>query len=359
MIDYTKYQKKNLNKISDYINHYNNIISKKELVYKGIKLKNYINNIDLINEENKKVISKLKSLENKINERQTPKFAFQIIYFIFYILASIAGGAGYFIRKEYFPWIASLFLLCFSVPFLYLIGKEFSYLFLSIDFCSNISNYASYRIAPKENFGLGKYLSCTSKDSLIKISTDNYELGVTFNAVFENMTNNINSLPESIRVGNIIYKRDMNSLKIIKENYKKSSVILENETDITQFFNEIGEQAEILIGLNYILGSLNYLGVCASAKSNINYIEENYCYKNHEYIGYSVLFEFLGIIGVIFLAIGLNKLTLLIKKHYSKLLRGKKEFDDDLDDNNQLDNNIGGSIINNSIISENEIKTIN
>ena len=357
MIDYTNYQKKNLNKISEYISYYNNIISKNELVYNGKKLRNYINNIDLIIEENNKVISKLKSFENEINKRQTPKFVFQIIYFIFYILVSIAGGAGYFLRKEYFPLMASLFLLCISIPFLYIIGKEYSYLFLSIDFCSNISNYASYRIAPKEDYGLGKYLSCTSKDSLIKISTDNYEIGMTFNAVFENMTNNINRLPESIRVGNISFKRDMNSLKIINENYKNSSVILDNGTDVTELFNDIGEQAGILMGLNYILGSLNYLVVCASAKSNINYIEEHYCYKNHKYIGYSVLFEFLGTIGVIFLTIGLNKLTLLIKKHYSKILRGKKEFDDDLD--NQLDNNLGGSIINNNIINENEIKSIN
>ena len=62
----------------------------------------------------------------------------------------------------------------------------------------------------------------------------------------------------------------------------------------------------------------------------INFIEENYCYENHDYMFYNMIFSVLAGIAFIITAAGINKLIIVMRNRYSHALRGKKEFNTDI-----------------------------
>ena len=94
----------------------------------------------------------------------------------------------------------------------------------------------------------------------------------------------------------------------------------------------IVKNLEVLGYMNVLLAGLLSMTSCYTAKNSINYIEEKYCYVNHGYMFRNVIFDMLGAIGFIVIAVGLNKLIIVMRSHYSRSLRGKKEFNTDIID---------------------------
>ena len=86
----------------------------------------------------------------------------------------------------------------------------------------------------------------------------------------------------------------------------------------------------IFININYILAGLLSMTSCLTAKNSINYIEENYCYANHDYMFKNIIFTVCSGLGFIITAIGINKLIIVMKNRYMHALRGKKEFNTDI-----------------------------
>ena len=87
---------------------------------------------------------------------------------------------------------------------------------------------------------------------------------------------------------------------------------------------------KIFININLILAGLLSMTRCLTAKNSINFIEENYCYGNHDYMFRNVIFTVFAGLGFIITSIGINKLIIVMKNRYMHALRGKKEFNTDI-----------------------------
>merc|ERR1712032_1180171 len=64
-----------------------------------------------------------------------------------------------------------------------------------------------------------------------------------------------------------------------------------------------------LVYFNDMLLGLESLGVCEYSKNCINYIEEKFCYENIQAQQDGFIYYTLGAIGVLLVAIGLNKIS--------------------------------------------------
>ena len=281
----------------------------------------------LIKSDHERLVNKYKSFVEDVDGIQKHKFRFQVCSLILFILISFLGIAGFWIRREYIPWIASIILLLLAAPVFIMAGLETTYTFLSIDFCSTIGSSIISGITPIEDKGLGTYLSCPSKDTMKTISTAIYQYIVDFNYLFNETDVLINSTDvldnEEYYLG--LDKRNNTHFELLAEKIPKAGA--EKNTTET-----IVKNLEVLGYMNVLLAGLLSMTSCYTAKNSINYIEEKYCYVNHGYMFRNVIFDMLGAIGFIVIAVGLNKLMIVMRSHYSRSLRGKKEFNTDIMD---------------------------
>ena len=141
----------------------------------------------LIKSDHERLVNKYKSFVEDVDSIQKHKFRFQVCSLILFLLISFIGLAGFWIRREYIPWIASIILLLLAAPVFIMAGLETTYTFLSIDFCSTIGSSIISGITPTEDKGLGTYLSCPSKDTMKTISTAIYQYIVDFNLTMKNI----------------------------------------------------------------------------------------------------------------------------------------------------------------------------
>ena len=282
----------------------------------------------LIKSDHERLVNKYKSFVDDVDSIQKHKFRFQVCSLILFILISLFGIAGFWIRREYIPWIASIILLLLAAPVFIMAGLETTYTFLSIDFCSTIGNSIISGITPTEDKGLGTYLSCPSKDTMKTISTAIYQYIVDFNYLFNETDILINSTGvldnEEYYLG--LDKRNNTHFELLAQKIPKVDGVAKNITET------IVKNLEVLGYMNVLLAGLLSMTSCYTAKNSINYIEEKYCYVNHGYMFRNVIFDMLGAIGFLVIAVGLNKLMIVMRSHYSRSLRGKKEFNTDIMD---------------------------
>ena len=288
---------------------------------------------EIIEKDFNELQKKLDNFQNDLNSIQVHKFNFQITSLVFFIVISIFGVSGYWIRRDYIPLIASIFLLILSAPVFAMAGLETTYTFLSIDFCSTIGNSIISGITPSENQGLGTYLSCPSKETMRTLSTATYQYIVNFDELYNRTNNNItnDNFFDMFDIGtdkrNNDYFRELavniSNLEITSDNPRQKK--LEEEKRVY-----ILKALDVLIKINYILAGLLSMTSCYTAKNAINFIEENYCYENHDYMFYNIIFSVLAGIAFIITAAGINKLIIVMRNRYSHALRGKKEFNTDI-----------------------------
>ena len=145
---------------------------------------------DIINKDFNELQNKLDNFKKDLNGIQSPKFNFQISSLVLFIIISIFGISGYFVRRDFIPLIASILLLILAAPVFAMGGLETSYTLLSIDFCSTIGNSIISGITPTENQGLGTYLSCPSKDTMRTISTAIYQYILNFDSLHNSTKHN-------------------------------------------------------------------------------------------------------------------------------------------------------------------------
>ena len=97
-------------------------------------------------------------------------------------------------------------------------------------------------------------------------------------------------------------------------------------------YTTIRSGLDCLITTNELLAELLYMSKCTPAEKNINYIEEAMCHQIFKHFGYFVLYYFIGVIGLIILGVGFNKLILVLRKLQKTSVRGNKQFKDEFGD---------------------------
>ena len=324
MMDYVKEQKHILNGI------YKDTLGLRDQLKDkvGKKIDTKIYGEELIKKSHKILTEKMEDFDSDLYRIQKHKFRFQISSLVLFIVISAIGVSGYWIRRDYIPWIASMILLLLAAPVLAMSGLETTYTFLSIDFCSSIGNSIISGIIPSDNKGLGKYLSCPSKDTIRSINTAIYDYIFNFDYLYNEtdyLLRTYNWINDSLGID----KRDNDHFTELIQELNQSPN--HNNSDHKAIVIENLESFKIM---NVIIAGLLSMTSCYTAKNSINYIEEKYCSKNHPYMFRNVIFDMISSLGFIIISVGLNKLMITMKNHYAKALRGKKEFNTDIINDN-------------------------
>ena len=139
--------------------------------------------LDLLEKAHEALEKKYKNFDKDLYLIQKHKFRFQVASLILFIIISVTGVLGYWLRRDYIPWIAFILLLLLAAPVFIMAGLETTYTFLSIDFCSSIGNSVISGIIPSDNKGLGTYLSCPPKEIQRSISTSIYQYISNFDII--------------------------------------------------------------------------------------------------------------------------------------------------------------------------------
>ena len=323
MMDYVKGQKVLMKKI--YQETLENKEKLDELLESEENIDKNIYGLDLMKKSHEDLEKKYKNFDKDLYRIQKHKFRFQVTSLILFIIISVVGVSGYWLRRDYIPWIAFILLLLLAAPVFVMAGLETTYTFLSIDFCSSIGNSIISGIIPSDNKGLGTYLSCPPKETQRSISTAIYQYISNFDYLF-NQTNFIisNSNWTNINLGED--KRNNKLFIDLIKNVSETDVIDDKKEDKKIVLRNL-KCFEII---NYIIAGLLSMTSCFTTRNSINFIEEKYCYKNHAYMFRNVIFDMISAIGFIIMSAGLNKLIVTMKNHYARALRGKKEFNNDI-----------------------------
>jgi len=337
MMDYAKKQKKILNKINK--ETFENKAQLDKIFKDEPKVNISIYGESLINESHKILSEKYSDFDRDLYEIQKHKFRFQVSSLVLFIIISLIGISGYWLRREYIPWIASLLLLILASPVFAMAGLETTYTFLSIDFCASIGNSVISGIVPSENKGIGTYFSCPSKETMRTISTAMYQYIVNYDYLY-NETDFW--LSNKTWLNHLSLGADKRNNEYFDELYAKVNDINNEDIYDKQDNDEYVKQL-ILRNLksfkyfNNVMAGLLSMTSCYTAKNSINYIEEQYCYKNHAYMFRNVIYDTISAIGFIIISIGLNKLIITMRSHFKRALRGKKEFNTDIMDEDDED----------------------
>lgn len=337
MMNYVKKQRKILNKINK--ETFENKAQLDKIFKDEPKINTSFYGEPLINESHKILREKYTNFDEDLYKIQKHKFRFQVSSLVLFVIISLIGISGYWLRREYIPWIASLLLLILASPVFAMAGLETTYTFLSIDFCASIGNSIISGIVPSENKGIGTYFSCPSKETMRTISTAMYQYIVNYDYLY-NETDFWLSNKTWLR--HLSLGSDKRNNGYFDELYAKVEAI-KNDDIYDKEDNDEEVKQLILRNLksfkyfNNVMAGLLSMTSCYTAKNSINYIEEKYCYKNHGYMFRNVIFDTISAIGFIIISIGLNKLIITMRSHFKRALRGKKEFNTDIMDEDDED----------------------
>jgi hypothetical protein len=241
-------------------------------------------------------------------DSEAARHNFQIACIVFIPLLTIGFIVAYKMNKAKLVLLFSLILYVFIIPSWFIMGVNTSYFLLTIDFCKDVHKYVTAESKPYATQGLGVYLPCPSKPTQVDINTAMYELSLSFNGVI----NEVNSTMISLKNQNLgLYKRNNTHFKTLA-NEKFS-----NSTDMAD--TNIKKGLMTLYHTNDILQSLTALTKCQTALDSINYLDEKFCYGNISLMFKNLFFYFFGIIGLLMLSVGANKLVVLLNPHYKNM----------------------------------------
>ncbi len=190
------------------------------------------------------------------------------------------------------------------IPSFVIGGLYSSQLIRWIDICKEINKDITTQTNPLPGKGIGYHVSCPSKPVQLMINTARFELGKSYNNLYGDVKNyTVRNYNEAFNS-----KRNNTVFKIYEQKYSNDSYLK--------------NALPSLVYLNQILSGLEDLITCQLAQDMINYTEEKFCYLNLTYQFYNILYFLLGILGLLILSIGVNKLIVLLNPNYKN--RGKK-----------------------------------
>jgi hypothetical protein len=176
---------------------------------------------------------------------------------------------------------------------------SFSFFIYSIDMCKDVLNLVTKDIEPRQEKGIGYFISCPAKNVRKNIYTSKYILSKSFDYLFDDLNSIIIKNNPQKSLGD--YKRNDTHFEYLANNltYDNNNSTVKNGL-------------KSLVELNCILKGLESLSQCEYALSSINYIEEKYCLISLEIQSYSMVSYLIGALGILFVSIGLNKASVLI-----------------------------------------------
>ncbi|MCQ2820142.1 MAG: hypothetical protein MJ252_22985 [archaeon] len=199
--------------------------------------------------------------------------------------------------------------------------------------------------------GIGTYITCPSNDAKRALNTAIFQMTETFNVIYNELSEVLNlrkaDFFEHSKRDNNYYKQLIDEIKdenwTIPENDTEKPPDPQPEKDRQYVLTDLPH----LIDYNHILGDLKSIASCQSADNAVNGIEASYCVDNFGNAAWSICFYMVGIVGVILLAVGFNKLILIIDRNAKKSLRGNKKYQgDDLDEDEEEEVEDGSRQIN-------------
>jgi hypothetical protein len=241
--------------------------------------------------------------------KESSKYSYEIAFLVLLPLLVIGGIGFYFWKKPTFILLSSIVLFALIIPAFVIMGLNTSYFLMSIDFCQNIKENVLSGGAPTAHRGIGFYISCPSKVTQRNINTGLYELGNSFNHLIENINTTLFTQ----------YKDNIGINKRNNTQFDNYSMKYANETNLSKGIISLKYKNDILAGM-YALTQ------CQEATSVVNYLEDHYCYKSIDQLYYVLIFYFIGIVGLILLTIGINKLIVLLNPTFLK--KGTQLIDD-------------------------------
>lgn len=158
--------------------------------------------------------------------------------------------------------------------------------------CRDTKNIIDKDLEPKLGSGMGFFLTCPEKKIRKNIYSSKFGLSKSFDILYDEL--NAKLLPV-MKDGLAHKKRNNTYFKSLQKHFSANK--------------SISEGFESLAYFNDMLLGLESLGVCEYARNCINFIEEEYCYQNIQAQQDGFIYYTLGTIGVLLVAIGLNKIS--------------------------------------------------
>lgn len=320
-----------------------NLTIKKIESIKGKHLSTTIPDIDVIFQDIEDSKKRYDQLVTDVKDYESPKYISQTSILIIDMILALVGILGYYLHKSKITWIAQ-FLLFVSIIFLLIIvGFEAAYMVVGIDFCQGVRQAMLSSFYPAKDQGIGKYISCPANDAKRALSIAMFQMKETFNILYDETKEFVGNRI----VFNVTFTDTFTYSTRNNTHYKHLHyVIPRNWSNYTEEGEEVLPDEEgkkyamnnvvNLIDYNHILGDLKSLVSCQSADNAINRLEEFYCVNNFDNVQNEIICYLVGIVGILILAVGLNKIILIIDRDAAKSLRGNKKYQrDDLDDDDE------------------------
>ncbi len=168
--------------------------------------------------------------------------------------------------------------------------------------CKDVLNIVTKDIEPRQEKGVGYFISCPAKNVRKNIYTSKYILSKSFDYLFEDL----NSI--------LIKNNPQTSLGDYKRNNTHFDYLANNLTYVNNN-STIKNGLKSLVELNSILKGLESLSQCEYALSSIHYMEEKYCFRSLDDQAHSMVSYLIVALGVLFMSIGLNKASVLLDEN--------------------------------------------
>jgi hypothetical protein len=263
---------------------------------------NYIYNYNEIKEETQSFAKKAIAFADKTSSSETSRHSYELSCIVVIPVLTLISLISYCKSKSVVILITSILLFTLIIPSLIIEGINSSQFILSIDMCKNINKHVLEDSYPAPGIGLGMYVSCPSKPVQVMINTARFELGNTFNYLYDNMKKHLTD-KYSDDIGNL--KRNNKVFSDLAEKYKDDAYLNSGLLSLTY--------------INDILYGLEGLITCRLAEDVVNYTEETFCYRNITYQFNNLIFYINGILGLLILTIGINKMIVLLSPAFLKL----------------------------------------
>ena len=200
-------------------------------------------------------------------------------------------------RKKGLLISISLTMFLLLIPMLVIQGYGYSFFNASIDMCNDVKNIIDKNLEPKLGSGIGYFVTCPAKQIRKNIYSSKFILSKSYDILYDELNEKVLPVMDQ---GLARRKRNNTYLNSLKTHFKQNETLSKGFETLTYF--------------NDMLFGLESLGVCEYARSCVNFIEENFCYRNLQAQQDAFIYYTLGSLGVLIVSIALNKISVYTRE---------------------------------------------
>lgn len=221
---------------------------------------------------------------------------------------TILGLFGYFIKKEKFLLVTSIILYALIIPAFVVLGLFIGYFLMNIDYCAEVNKFTTTNNFPVAGKGLGYYTSCVSKENKVNLSTARYEISYSYDLTANDITRRC---------------KDSNADLKLPAN-KRDNALLQASLETAMSYTSDQNMEQVVVGIKLLMLYNNVLAIiepvfqCTAVKDIVTYVEDPMCYLTLTNIFEAMKYFFVAIWFLIPLAIGLNKLIVVLDPQFDK-----------------------------------------